>query len=74
MDKADRKDLEVYALAVRLAGGDGYLDYETDETKEREFAVYAEHGKPEYYEGYGRKEPLPVTFNYERWINGPASS
>ncbi|KAF9030830.1 hypothetical protein BDZ89DRAFT_1064393 [Hymenopellis radicata] len=56
-DTADRKDLEVYTSAVAIAYGDGGLEYDgTDEAKERDF--YA-------------REPLPVTFNYERWINAP---
>ncbi len=74
-DTADRKDLEVYTSAVAIAYGDGGLEYDgTDETKERDFYAYVEHGKAEYYEGYGRREPLPVTFNYERWINAPTLS
>ncbi|KAJ7043084.1 polyphosphoinositide phosphatase [Mycena alexandri] len=59
----ERKDLEVYYLAVRTATG------EVPDSGEipKEFFAYVEHGKTQYLDGPGRKDVQP-SFNYERWL------
>jgi hypothetical protein len=63
----ERKDLEVYSMAVRTAMGE-VSDWEEETPKE--FISYVERGSTQYLEGVGRKEGLPVTYNYERWLGG----
>lgn len=66
-------DLEMYANAVRMAQGDlpGYWDGH-DAMPPKEFVAYVERGGiSAYLDGIGtvRKDPLPVTWNYERWLS-----
>ncbi|KAF8626659.1 hypothetical protein AX15_004750 [Amanita polypyramis BW_CC] len=65
-------DLEMYTSAVRMAEGDlpGYWDSQ-DATPSKEFMTYVERGTSAYLDGTGtvRKDPLPVTWNYERWLS-----
>ncbi|KAJ3758562.1 polyphosphoinositide phosphatase [Lentinula raphanica] len=69
-DSGERKDLEVYTAAVRTANGDSHLEQWEDE-EPRDFVTYVEHGSIQYLEGSGgRREALPVTYNYERWLSG----
>ncbi|KAJ3865788.1 polyphosphoinositide phosphatase [Lentinula novae-zelandiae] len=68
-DSGERKDLELYTTAVRTASGDNDFDWVDEEP--REFITYVEHGSIQYLEGSGgRREALPVTYNYERWLSG----
>jgi len=62
----ERKDLEIYIAAVRNAGGEG-LDWPEDAP--RDLITYVERGSLNYIDG-SKKEPFPVTFNYERWLGG----
>ena len=62
----ERKDLEIYIAAVRNAGGEG-LDW--PEEAPRDLITYVERGSLSYIDG-SKKEPFPVTFNYERWLSG----
>lgn len=64
----ERKDLAVYQTAVRTATGEtvGWQDEFVDDT----FLIYVERGTTQYLDGAGRKDALPVAFNYERWIGG----
>lgn len=62
----ERKDLEIYIAAVRNAGGEG-LDWPEDAP--RDLIAYVERGSLNYIDG-SKKEPFPVTFNYERWLSG----
>lgn len=66
----ERKDLEVYSMAVRTASGDMY---EWQEQLSDSFISYIEHGTTQYLDGMTRQEALPVTFNYERWLAGVES-
>ncbi|KAF8346534.1 SacI homology domain-containing protein [Amanita rubescens] len=66
-------DLEMYVNAVRMAQGDlpGYWDGH-DAMPPKEFVAYVERGGVSaYLDGIGtvRKDPLPVTWNYERWLS-----
>ena len=65
-------DLEMYTSAVRMAEGDlpGYWDSQ-DATPPKEFVAYVERGISAYLDGTGtvRKDSLPVTWNYERWLS-----
>ncbi|KAK2460382.1 hypothetical protein APHAL10511_007547 [Amanita phalloides] len=65
-------DLEMYTNAVLMAEGDlpGYWD-SLDATPPKEFAAYVERGISAHLDGIGtvRKDPLPVTWNYERWLS-----
>ncbi|KDR74148.1 hypothetical protein GALMADRAFT_71417 [Galerina marginata CBS 339.88] len=63
----ERKDLEVYALAVQTAKGDG-VDTWAEEVP-KEFISYVERSSTGYLDG-SKKETFPVTFNYERWLDG----
>lgn len=60
----ERRDLEVYSMAVRTANGEPPYWQETP----KEFTAYVERGTTQYLDGSSRKEALPVTFNYERWL------
>lgn len=64
----ERKDLEVYSMAIRTATG------ETSDWLEevpKEFVTYVERGRTQYLDG-GQGEGFPVSFNYERWLGGTA--
>ncbi|TFK37658.1 SacI homology domain-containing protein [Crucibulum laeve] len=65
----ERKDLEVYAAAVGLANGGEMLTWQDEEPKD--FVTYVERGSTSYLDGGGRKDPLPITYNYERWLSNP---
>ncbi len=54
--------------AVRMATGDMTESQDIDE-ESSEYFGYVEYGSVQYHEGQGRKEPLPISFNYERWLN-----
>ncbi|KAJ6606402.1 SacI homology domain-containing protein [Mycena vulgaris] len=58
----ERKDLELYSLAVRTATGE-VPDWIGEVPKE--FVAYVEHGSTQYLDG--RKDVQP-SFNYERWL------
>lgn len=62
----ERKDLEIYIAAVRNAGGEGF---DSPEDAPRDLIAYVERGSLNYIDG-SKKEPFPVTFNYERWLSG----
>ncbi|PBK87930.1 hypothetical protein ARMGADRAFT_997455 [Armillaria gallica] len=66
--RSERKDLEMYKAAVRMATGDMTESQDIDE-ESSEYFGYVEYGSVQYHEGQGRKEPLPISFNYERWLN-----
>jgi len=63
----ERKALEVYALAVQTAKGDTH-DYWPEEIP-KEFFSYVERSSTQYLDG-GKKEALPVSFDYDRWLSG----
>jgi len=63
----ERKALEVYALAVQTARGDTH-DYWPEEIP-KEFFSYIERSSTQYLDG-GKKEALPVSFDYDRWLSG----
>ena len=63
----ERKALEVYALAVQAARGDTH-DYLQEEIP-KEFFSYIERSSTQYLDG-GKKEALPVSFDYDRWLRG----
>jgi hypothetical protein len=63
----ERKALEVYALAVQAARGDTH-DYWPEEIP-KEFFSYIERSSTQYLDG-GKKEVLPVSFDYDRWLSG----
>jgi phosphatidylinositol 3,5-bisphosphate 5-phosphatase len=65
---AERKDLDVYQIAVRTSTGD--LNEWHDESPDEAFSTYVERGTTRYLDGSGRKEAFPIVFNYERWL-GP---
>ncbi|KAJ7491226.1 SacI homology domain-containing protein [Mycena latifolia] len=58
----ERKDLELYSLAVRTATGE-VPDWSGEVPKE--FITYVEHASIQYLDG--RKDVQP-SFNYERWL------
>jgi len=64
----DRKDRMVYQAAARTATGEtaAWQDEIVDEV----FLNYVERGTAQYLDGAGRKDALPVAFNYDRWIGG----
>lgn len=68
--RGERKDLEIYSMAVRAASGE-LPDWE--EEVPREYVAYVEHGAVQHLDGIGRKDPPYVSFNYERWLGGPHS-
>jgi hypothetical protein len=62
----ERKDLEVYSMAIRTAIGD---TPDWPEEIPKEFSTYVERGLTEYWDGgSGRGERLHVNFSYERWL------
>ena len=63
----ERKALEVYAWAVQTAKGDIH-DYWPEEIP-KEFFSYIERSSTQYLDD-GRKEALPVSFDYDRWLSG----
>lgn len=60
----ERKDLAVYLTAVRIATG------EADGIADDTYLAYVQRGTSRYLDVTTRTDALPVTFNYERWING----
>ncbi|KIK53298.1 hypothetical protein GYMLUDRAFT_49476 [Collybiopsis luxurians FD-317 M1] len=68
LDSGERKDLEMYAMAVHTANGE-ISDWADEEP--REFMAYVERGSIQYIDGSGgRREAFPVSDNYERWLSG----
>ena len=63
----ERKDLEVYSMAIRTAMGE-MSDWQDEGPKE--FVTYVERGSTQYWEDTCRGENLSVSFNYERWLGG----
>ena len=61
----ERKDLEVYSMAIRTATGE-ITSWSEDIPKE--FVTYVERSSRLYWDGGICGEGLPVTFNYERWL------
>lgn len=61
-----RKDLEVYSLAIRTSMGE---TFDWQEETPKEFVLYVERSSPHYWDGTGR-EGQPVSFNYDRWLGG----
>jgi hypothetical protein len=64
----DRKDRTVYQTVARTATGET-ADWQ-DDVADEVFLNYVERGTTQYLDGAGRKDALPVAFNYERWIGG----
>lgn len=63
---AERKDFEVYQLAVRT--GSGEVPDGRDETIDDALIAYVERGMTQYLDG-PRKDGVPTTaFNYDRWV------
>jgi len=60
----ERKDLEVYSIAVRTAAGEMP---DRPEEVSKDFIAYVERGRIQYLEGISRKDGLSV-FNYDRWL------
>ncbi|KAJ7221717.1 polyphosphoinositide phosphatase [Mycena pura] len=58
----ERKDLEVYSLAVRTAVGE-FPDWPAEIPKE--FISYVENGLTQYLDG---RQDVQPSFNYERWL------
>jgi len=65
---AERKDLDVYHMAVKTAVGD--VNEWREDPPDEAFSTYVERGTTRYLDGSGRKEAFPIVFNYERWL-GP---
>jgi len=63
---AERKDFEVYQLAVRTGSGE-VLDGR-EEIIDDALIAYVERGSTQYLDGVGRKDALPISFNYDRWV------
>lgn len=63
----ERKDLEIYSSAVQIGKGDG-LDLWPEEIP-REFITYINRQSAGYADNRN-KEAFPVSFNYERWLDG----
>ena len=63
----ERKDLEVYSMAIRTATGE--ITYWSEDIP-KEFVTYVERSCTLYQDGgiCGPGVGLPVTFNYERWL------
>lgn len=57
-------DLDLYTQTV---GAGGMPDW-PDEIADESFVAYVERGTVAYL--VGRKDSLPVAFNYDRWISG----
>ncbi|KAI0340121.1 hypothetical protein BDW22DRAFT_1379536 [Trametopsis cervina] len=69
-DYTERKDMHIYENAVALAS---FGEEDVIVTQERDFDIfdmYAERGSPSVAEAMGEKELLPVSFHYEKWLNG----
>jgi hypothetical protein len=61
----ERKDLEVYLMAVRTAAGEMP---DRPEEVPKDFIAYVERGRIQHLEGTSRKDGLSVAFNYDRWL------
>ena len=60
----ERKALGVYALAVQTARGDTHA-----EEIPKDFFSYIERSSTQYLDD-GKREALPVSFDYGRWLSG----
>ncbi len=63
---AERKDLEIYALAVQTAKGEG-RDY-WEEDIPRDFIAYVERSSNRHLDGAEMTGTFHVSYNYERWL------
>lgn len=66
-DGVARDDLEKYQSGVSVAHGE--LDW-LQEPKEEPFVTYVESVNPQRLDG--PRDPLPIKFDYEKWIVGAA--
>lgn len=64
----DRKDRMVYQTAARTATGEATAWQ--DDIADEVFLNYVERGTSQYLDSAGRKDALPVAFNYDRWVGG----
>ena len=69
-DYAERKDQQVYENAVAMATmGDDDMLVPLDKDIDA-FYTFVDKASPSIAEYAGSKENLPITFNYEKWIEG----
>jgi len=66
-DFVERKDRKVYEATVVIGLGE---DVSALEVSEKGYLAYVERASPEITEGPLSKDLLPITFNYEKWLNG----
>ncbi|KAI0691187.1 polyphosphoinositide phosphatase [Cytidiella melzeri] len=70
-DYTERKDMNIYENAVMISSlGDEedvivVIDRDLDV-----YEMYVDRGSPAVAEGFGDREFLPVSFHYEKWLNG----
>ena len=65
MTGGERKDLELYAYALRTAAGEVFGSESVEEVP-KEYVSYVENATLQSLEA------LPINFSYERWLAGPA--
>ena len=63
----EKRNLETYAQAVHTGRGEGLDDWVEDYEVPKDLVAYVDRSSTDYLDG-ARKEPFPVTFNYERWL------
>ncbi|KAH8107843.1 polyphosphoinositide phosphatase [Cristinia sonorae] len=62
---AERKDRKVYGAAIATGMGEGDIEM-TPEVLDKDFVIYLERPM----DASGRRDNLPITFNYEKWLTG----
>lgn len=64
-NSAERKDRRIYGAAISTGLGQGNIASDP-EMADKDFVAYVE--RP--LDASGRRDNLPITFNYEKWIAG----
>lgn len=64
-NSAERKDRKVYGAAIATGLGEGAIAMDP-EVQDKDFVTYVERPR----NATGRRDNLPITFNYEKWIAG----
>ncbi|KAF9526072.1 polyphosphoinositide phosphatase [Crepidotus variabilis] len=67
----EKGNLETYAQAIQTGRGDDIAYWTEGFEAPKELISYVERSSTDYLDGT-KREPFPVTYNYERWLRSPS--